>query len=842
MFRILFIISMTLCATTITRAQSPFPFSVDETHITVWNGTHYVPLFIKGVNLGVAVPGTFPGQMAASKEQYERWFGQMHELGFNTIRIYTLHFPRFYEALRNYNLANPQYPILVLHGVWLEEEFPGYDGNLFDLTDAFDQEMQENVRAVHGDVTIPQRFGKAYGTYNADISPWVIGYIIGREVYPSEIITTNQRNAEITSYNGRFFSIRNTAASEAWFTERLDRLVAFQQDRYNTQRPVSFSSWPTLDPLTHPTETNSEEDIVSLDISGIDFSRAKAGLFASYHAYPYYPDFISRDPRYQTFSDHLGQNSYLGYLTYLKQHYHRFPLIIAEFGATSSWGNAHFSHSGIHHGGYDEREQGDHTMRMLQNIHQSGSGGGIMFSWLDEWFKQTWIVNPKDFDPDRRILWHNVTAAEQNYGIIGFRKPRENLVQSWETFCQECGVQAINAGADYAYLHFELEMLRHPGTLDTLWLALDTYRPDLGESVLPNGAETQQRAEFALMVTPYTAELYVTEAYDLYGIWHGTSAPEQRYRSVATDGAPWRLVRWKNNSPEREVQFIGKMRVNRLDLPKTSLDAVRITDQTIQIRLPWTLLNMSDPSRGRVIHFQRDTDMQQTLETDGVHVSVYYRGETYKTATRFIWPHWNLPEDVEEYPKDGYAVIGNEQPLLPGNPVARADSFSVSRTGTTMIPPVEGLLQNDWSLDRQPMFAVIDRAPEYGILNMSPDGGFTYTMSDEDVNTDSFTYRVRAGYHWSEPAVVTLKSDSLARGTAGFVRVFPNPTGDVLEIRSTSRIDQADIYNTLGQRQASHQLDTRQATLNVRSLAEGVYFIRLQSGRDVTVKKITVYR
>ncbi|MFO7798529.1 MAG: hypothetical protein R6V22_02080, partial [Rhodohalobacter sp.] len=406
--------------------DQPFPFSVDETHLTVWNGDYYSPLFIKGVNLGVAVPGTFPGQLAATSEDYARWFQMIRDAGFNTIRLYTLHYPRFYEELKRFNEDNPNSPLYILHGVWLEEEITGYDENLNTLTDLFEQEIEDNIRAVHGDINIPPRFGKAHGMYIDDVSQWVIAYIIGREIHPPEVIETNQSNPGTHTFDGNYLSISDVRASEIWVTERLDHLLTFEMDNYETQRPVSVSSWPSLDPIEHPYEENPYEESASLDLKHINLENAPAGFFASYHAYPYYPNYISRDPRYVVFQDHIGQNSYLGYLTYLKEYYDQFPLIIAEFGGSSSWGVAKYAHSGIHHGGYSELEQGKNNIRMLKNIQQANAGGGIQFSWIDEWFKQTWITNPFDFIPGRRILWHNVTAAEQNFGLLGFRKS-ENL-------------------------------------------------------------------------------------------------------------------------------------------------------------------------------------------------------------------------------------------------------------------------------------------------------------------------------------------------------------------------------------------------------------------------------
>ncbi len=79
-----------------------------------------------------------------------------------------------------------------------------------------------------------------------------------------------------------------------------------------------MSSWPTLDPLIHPTEFYSDEDTESIDITKINREESKAGLFATYHAYPYYPNFISDQPSYQSFSDGVGPNSYSGYLMILK--------------------------------------------------------------------------------------------------------------------------------------------------------------------------------------------------------------------------------------------------------------------------------------------------------------------------------------------------------------------------------------------------------------------------------------------------------------------------------------------------------------------------------------------
>ncbi len=104
------------------QASPPLPFQAGHDFLEVQvDDEEYRPIFIRGVNLGVGVPGTMAGELAASYDDYRRWFEQMRQMGLNTLRIYTLHFPRFYEALDDHNRANPDDPLYVLHGIWLDE-------------------------------------------------------------------------------------------------------------------------------------------------------------------------------------------------------------------------------------------------------------------------------------------------------------------------------------------------------------------------------------------------------------------------------------------------------------------------------------------------------------------------------------------------------------------------------------------------------------------------------------------------------------------------------------------------------------------------------------------------
>lgn len=254
-------------------------YSIKDNQFAIWNGSVYVPVFIKGINMGISVPGTQPGELAATREDYRRWFPLIKEAGYNTIRLYTLHYPRFYEELRQFNLENPRSPLLVIQGIWLEENESASD--LFHQTEAFSREIREVVSAVHGDIEIGHRFGKAYGNFGADISPWVIGFLPGREIFPGEVALTNANHPSVTSHTGEFFQLTDAHPVEVWLTQRLDSLMIYEKELYNEVRPTGFSSWPTLDPLTHPTEqaiSESEEDDFQIDLSNMVSTEYSGGF------------------------------------------------------------------------------------------------------------------------------------------------------------------------------------------------------------------------------------------------------------------------------------------------------------------------------------------------------------------------------------------------------------------------------------------------------------------------------------------------------------------------------------------------------------------------------------
>ena len=112
----------------------------------------------------------------------------------------------------------------------------------------------------------------------------------------------------------------------------MDHTLNYEMEKYQWQHPISFVNSATTDPLIHPYEPVVEEDLVSINPNKIKLKNSKAGQFAFYNIYPYYPEFLNLDPKYTKYLDHRGKaNNYAGYIRDLVD-FHELPIIIGEFG------------------------------------------------------------------------------------------------------------------------------------------------------------------------------------------------------------------------------------------------------------------------------------------------------------------------------------------------------------------------------------------------------------------------------------------------------------------------------------------------------------------------------
>lgn len=367
-------------------------FKTEGTEFQVYDEHgNWQTMFAKGVNLGATVPGHFPGEMPIREEDYLRWFRQIDEMGANVIRIYTVHNPVFYKALVKYNHDKGEDALYFMQGIWSPEEqlIERQDAYDPEIVEMFKQEIEKAVAAVYGDITLEEKKGSASGKYTVNAGKYLMAWHIGTEWDPAMVDNTNRLHEDMPRYEGAYFSaVEGASPFESWLASMLDHTAAAER-KYGWEHPITFTNWVTTDVLEHPGEPLFEEDMVSVDARHVQPVDWEAGYFASYHVYPYYPDFFRTDETLWTIPDDKGgYNTYKAYLRRLKAEFTDMPIMVTEYGVPSSIGISHYGPGGRDQGGHDEIEQGKVNVSLTEDIYEEGYSGAILFMWQDEWFKK----------------------------------------------------------------------------------------------------------------------------------------------------------------------------------------------------------------------------------------------------------------------------------------------------------------------------------------------------------------------------------------------------------------------------------------------------------------------
>ena len=238
--------------------------------------------------------------------------------------------------------------------------------------------------------------------------------------------------------------------------------LATAEAAHGRSSPIAFVDWPTADPLHHAHEPLRSEDLVGVDANHVRASAAwPGGTFASFHAYPYYPDFLRHEPTYQAYVLHGKKDPYAGYLADLAAHFKRIPLLISEVGVPSALGSAHFGTNGRDQGNHSEQQALAIDASLVHVVHDVGLAGALIFSWADEWFKFTWNTLPRQavVNSERRSLWHDPLTNEQWFGLNA-----EDPIPVGKQVLAEArhGVQQLSVNHDASYLDVIVALERPP--------------------------------------------------------------------------------------------------------------------------------------------------------------------------------------------------------------------------------------------------------------------------------------------------------------------------------------------------------------------------------------------
>lgn len=628
----------------------------------------YQPFEIWGVDLGVGIPGHWATDYAVDYDTYLRWFEQIQDLGANTIRVYTIHHDAFYNAFHDYNQGREE-PLYLLHGVWVNDYMQ------FSHRDAYDdgilQTLLEDCRTLtdilHGNRDLSLGRGVGSGRYRKDVSEWVIGYLIGVEWESSLVVYTNQKSEALRSYEGAYlYTAPEATAFEALLCQVGDSLIEYETRRYGQQRLVAFSNWPTTDPFIYPAAVaNYRQKLACVNVEHVlPTENLLSGLFASYHVYPYFPDYLEImdeagqysdaeiDRRMGTviranleyrlsklqgapiedylrpddYQDSQGRrNTYIAYLRALNR-FHSLPVVITEYGVTTGRGMAQRDvNTGRNQGHMSEQEHGQALVDCYRDIMDAGCAGSCVFTWQDEWFKRTWNTMYA-VDLDHTAYWSDAQTNEQYFGLLAFDPGEERSVcyvdgdvSEWTEadLVASAGDLELSMKYDEKFLYF---LVKKPGLdpkADTLYIPLDVT-PRSGSTYCQNYRVGFERAcDFLVVIRgPDQSRVVVQKRYEaLASTYAAEYYADDYYINVPDPDTPY-FERIKlplvleEVLPDRSAEEgsglayeTGKLRHGNANPESEDFDSLAdfiFAGDYVELRLPWQLLNFSNPSEMQI--------------------------------------------------------------------------------------------------------------------------------------------------------------------------------------------------------------------------------------------------
>ena len=575
--------------------------------------------------------------------------------------------------------------IYLLHGVWINEEDINSKLNAFDpiIKDTTVNEINRLIDVIHGKAEIEEKAGHASGKYISDISPYVIGLILGIEWDPALVNDTNELNVGKSDFKGKYlYTSDNASPFESFLCELGDKAISYETDKYNTQVPISFTNWVTTDLLEHSNEPDEKEDSEVVNPNNIKANENfKSGIFASYHVYPYYPEALVYQKEYREYEDEDGNvNPYKAYLEDLIKK-HTMPVLVAEFGVPSSRGITHENiYTGFNQGGLDEKSQGEMDSSMLEDIYNTGYAGGIVFSWQDEWFKRTW--NTMDYDiGGRRAYWSNIQTNEQNFGLLAFDPGSEESVcyidgkiKDWKnrTPLIENEQYSTYVNSDEKYIYFMVKGNDSINFLNEhLVIPIDTT-PNSGSGkyediTFSNGVDfiidINGKDNSTIKVQSY----YDVFSYSYGGKYSGVEANKEGKDSSKFNpiylciSGPIHLPEDNKDIPLRRKETGNLIygNGNPEDDDYNSLADFYINENVIEIRIPWQLLNVMDPSSKCVMDDFYKVGGIQPLEIQGINIGTYIYGVDNSSKIdlkRYEWAKWEIPTYHERL-KASYYIL-----------------------------------------------------------------------------------------------------------------------------------------------------------------------------------------
>lgn len=608
-------------------------FRIKDKQIEILQGTEWKPFSIRGFNINAIMPGSQPFDYTRDISVYNELFTTLSEIGGNTIRAYDLMPPEFYRALYENNINKPDNKIYFFQSITP----PGTIAKGELLGTAATNEIQKNIEytvdAVHGKATIPQTGQRKGGEYYNDVSPYLIAYLVEMDESLTTINMINANNPSF-SYKGTYFNSA-TSPAEALIAKMCDQVLIYESEKFKYISPIG-----ALGNIALIENAPWKADAAGLvfDIQRIESTAAaNEQLFCAYTAQPSDKALIENITVFNEYKDEKGSLAYGGYLQAIKKASNKYPILIDQFGLSTNT-NAFDKENSL--SGLSEYDQGENLVRMMRAITQERFLGGLASDLNDNWNSLSPEFEPYIIPKKNNPLWQNALDPAQNKGIIAVEPITSDTVgMSLQDFGR---MTQMIASTSESYLYLTI-LLRDVIDFDKekLMIGFDTYQRNSGEYLYD-----PQFFATSLSGLEYIIKFDSSRAGSIYVI-PSYNRNNGKYSSVESNSGLY--------------DFICPLKYGTFESSNSNF---YMAGTNLHIRIPWSVLNFTDPSKKIVLEDNRTFEQIKadpfgirTQTTNGIMFSVViadiatkdtlYQFPNNKQSTGFKVFSWNNWDKVK---------------------------------------------------------------------------------------------------------------------------------------------------------------------------------------------------
>ncbi|MBR0418367.1 MAG: hypothetical protein IJI66_04300 [Erysipelotrichaceae bacterium] len=571
-------------------------------------------LEIKAVEVSSFVPGYHYADFKPEKEDYLRWFKQIHEMGANTILATSIMDTDFYNALYEFDQTDTLY---LIQGLSVKDAIAHANSDAYTstLVSELIEQGKKAVDIIHGNKDVFNFSNGEYGFYRSDVSDKVLAYLLLGEFDKDMVAYTDHSVNCPDSYEGRFFECKEGSNFESALANIMDEISVYEADKYGDLRLMGMRLDQDVDFVEY-------EEVYARQLNKYAFidpeniiSKDGASLFAAYQLGESGIDYENYEKG--MLAKRLTENeerAFDKYTAMLNRH-HSMP-ILAMYASSSA-----ICPDTIGEEALSEKKQGEFLVKTYETIRKNNFAGAIISAWQDIYSRSSWN-SAFAVDVSNSYLWHDLLNNAQNGGLMAF-EPEDKLYHNGDLSGWKDGEKIIE-GEYEVYVSYDYEglniLVMGVNEEDYVYMPIDVL-PDVGSEVFNySSLSFDRKADFVLKIHGKDdTKLYVNDGYDatyenfayeIYGInpFAKSNKKDHNSFSVYSIALANPLLVDDVNFETRILQRLGTYEAGELvhgnNDPNAqdfdSLSTFRFGDGYAQFSIPWLMLNMGDPANMRV--------------------------------------------------------------------------------------------------------------------------------------------------------------------------------------------------------------------------------------------------